>query len=47
MRRYIFILFLVLCVVVDAQKLDVSHVYNPKTDGQNSFVSDANNVLSK
>ena len=47
MRRYIFILFLVLCVVVDAQKLDVSHVYNPKTDGQNSFVSDVNNVLSK
>lgn len=47
MRRYIFILFLVLCVVVDAQKLDVSHVYNPKTDGQNSFVSDVNGILSQ
>ncbi len=47
MRRYIFILFLVLCTVVDAQKLDVSQVYNPKTDGQNSFVSDVNGILSQ
>ena len=46
MRRLIYISFLFLCVVVNAQKFTVAQVYNPKVDGQNYFVSDAAHVFS-
>ena len=47
MRSFWSILLLLLCVVVNAQKLDESQVLNPKTLGEGSYVSDVNNVLSE
>ena len=46
MRRLLYILFLFLCVVANAQKFTVAQVHNPKDAGQNYFVSDATHVLS-
>ena len=46
MRRWIVILSTFFVSVVSAEKLNVSQVYNPKTAGQNSYVSDEMGVLS-
>ena len=46
MRCFFCILSLFLCVVVGAQKLDVSQVYNPKTNSQDCYISDVKHVLS-
>lgn len=46
MRRWIVILSTFFVSVVSAEKLNVSQVYNPKTAGQNSYVSDEMEVLS-
>jgi uncharacterized protein len=46
MRKFICILFILFCVILNAQKIVVSQVYNPKKDGQNCFVSDVDCILS-
>ena len=46
MRKSFFILFLFVISLVNAQKLTVLQVFNPKHKGDNSYVSDINNVFS-
>ncbi len=46
MRKLFFILFLFVVSFLNAQKLTVSQVFNPKQKGENSYVSDVNRVLS-
>ena len=46
MRKLFFILFLSIVSFLNAQKLTVSQVFNPKQKGENSYVSDIKNVLS-
>ena len=46
MRKLFFILFLSVVSFLNAQKLTVSQVFNPKQKGENSYVSDVNRVLS-
>jgi uncharacterized protein len=46
MRKLLIILSLLVSFCLSAQKLDVSQVFNPKTLGGGSYVSDVNNVLS-
>ena len=46
LRRLLGILLSFLCVLVSAQKFDVSQVYNPKTESQDCYISDVNHVLS-
>lgn len=46
MRKLFFILFFFVVSFLNAQKLTVSQVFNPKQKGENSYVSDVNRVLS-
>ena len=46
MRKLFFILFLFIVSFLNAQKLTVSQVFNPKQRGENNYVSDIKNVLS-
>ena len=46
MRKLFFILFLSVVSFLNAQKLTVSQVFNPKQKGENSYVSDIDQVLS-
>ncbi len=46
MRNLFFILLLSIPFSIGAKKLTVSDVFNPKTKGQDSYVSDINNVLT-
>ena len=45
-KLLLFILFLSLVPFLYAQKLTVSQVFNPKQKGEDSYVSDINNILS-
>lgn len=47
MRNLLITLFLFFSFCLSAQKLDVAQVFNPKTLGENSYVSDENSVLSE
>ena len=47
MRNLLITLFFFSSFCLFAQKLDVAQVFNPKTLGENSYVSDENSVLSE
>ena len=47
MRNFLITLLLSCYCCIYAQKLDITQVFNPKTLGENSFVSDENSILSE